>query len=56
MDTHTGNAPSAEKNTRVVKHKAEEHKFCVKCGMCDECGDCAIWGCGRLDPYGETDD
>jgi hypothetical protein len=25
-------------------HPADEHEFCPKCGMCIECGDCAIWG------------
>lgn len=28
-------------------HPLDEHEFCPKCGMCTECGDCAIWGCGN---------
>lgn len=25
----------------------DEHAFCPLCGYCVECGDCAIWGCGK---------
>ena len=49
MNTHTGNAPFAERRISVVSHIEDEHEFCSECGMCIDCDDCAIWGCGKSD-------
>lgn len=32
----------------TVRHVTINHRFCSKCGMCKECGDCDIWGCGTI--------
>ena len=50
-DIPIGNVVSAGKSTRLVKHVEDEHQFCPKCGMCEDCDDCAIWGCGRKEVY-----
>ena len=47
MDTTTGNAVRAERDILTVNHIEDEHQFCPKCGMCLDCNDCAVWGCGK---------
>jgi hypothetical protein len=50
-DTPTGNAVPAVNVTRKISltnHVEDEHQFCPKCGMCLDCKDCAIWGCGTI--------
>ena len=54
MDTKKviGRAVSAERSTHEtimgeVHHSSKEHEFCNQCGMCRDCGDCLIWGCGK---------
>lgn len=45
----------ATDGTRRTGSPLDEHAFCPKCGMCIECEDCAIWGCGKLEDQDDAE-
>lgn len=32
----------------------DDHVFCAKCGFCDDCKDCAVFGCGSQESDDES--